>query len=393
MTDWGGFSQLLQLNVHALRRLIATLRIGIDFYPCLVDYVEFCQECTLQPMMEVLCKERVRSAWREALVQERLLVLTLFHLHLENLLPRVWDAAEVQLRVVYKSLLVFVKLVYVDCLRRFTGDVWRPFYLFVNERLVPTEPEFFQRNTPLEQYLAGLEVFRTRVAEFLRGTGRCRDLALRRTVDDLLGADGRDLGLAFARMLDGFGGYFAARRILAGEARGDATFPFLKSPPSEAYTLVIDLDETLICYQESERLRVRPFANQFLEELAPQFELVIFTAAKQDYADPLIDSLDVKRLVRHRLYRQHLTVVDGCTVKDLSRLGRELAKVVIVDNLPSNFSLQRANGIAVESWMGDPGDHELLDLLSELKRVALSRCWDVREQLALIRHKESSLAL
>ena len=93
------------------------------------------------------------------------------------------------------------------------------------------------------------------------------------------------------------------------------------------YTLVLDLDETLIhfvssndtdennlqtpIYQDLEDgendffYMVRPFCNKFLKELCPYYEIVIFTAAMQDYADWIIDGIDYLNNVKHRLYRHH----------------------------------------------------------------------------------------
>ena len=52
---------------------------------------------------------------------------------------------------------------------------------------------------------------------------------------------------------------------------------------SRKYTLVLDLDETLVHYKESTSyILVRPYCLEFLQELHKWFELVIFTAAMQD---------------------------------------------------------------------------------------------------------------
>jgi CTD small phosphatase-like protein 2 len=52
------------------------------------------------------------------------------------------------------------------------------------------------------------------------------------------------------------------------------------------YTLVLDLDETLVHYDEqTEELNLRPHVISFLTKLAKYYELVIFTAGMKDYAD------------------------------------------------------------------------------------------------------------
>jgi CTD small phosphatase-like protein 2 len=71
--------------------------------------------------------------------------------------------------------------------------------------------------------------------------------------------------------------------------------------------------------------------------------------------------------VKHRLYRQHTLQIGAVYIKDLSKLGRDLRKTVIVDNMPSNFQLQPDNGIFIKSWVGDVNDRVLVDMGEMLK--------------------------
>ncbi|CAK8999097.1 unnamed protein product [Durusdinium trenchii] len=104
-----------------------------------------------------------------------------------------------------------------------------------------------------------------------------------------------------------------------------------KLPPSkmpDAYSLVLDLDETLVHYSEHDGMgsyEIRPGMQEFLQRMhANGYELIIFTAATQDYADWVIDQIDPDRLIHHRLYRQHALPWGPIFVKDLSRMGRDL---------------------------------------------------------------------
>ncbi|MFN9899089.1 MAG: HAD family hydrolase [bacterium] len=63
------------------------------------------------------------------------------------------------------------------------------------------------------------------------------------------------------------------------------------------------------------------------------YELVIFTAAMQDYADWVLDNLDTNKIISNRLYRQHAVRNGAVFIKDMSKLGRDLSKVIIVDNV------------------------------------------------------------
>merc|ERR1740115_134733 len=99
-----------------------------------------------------------------------------------------------------------------------------------------------------------------------------------------------------------------------------------KLPPSsdmDQYTLVLDLDETLVHYFELNGMGnygIRPGMFEFLQKMSSiGYELVIFTAATQDYADWVLDQADPHGLIKHRLYRQHALPWGACCIKDLSR--------------------------------------------------------------------------
>jgi CTD small phosphatase-like protein 2 len=58
----------------------------------------------------------------------------------------------------------------------------------------------------------------------------------------------------------------------------------------------------------------------------------------QDYADWVLDNLDPDRnIISHRLYRQHTIQSGLVNIKDISLLGRNMAKMIIVDNIADNF--------------------------------------------------------
>jgi hypothetical protein len=87
--------------------------------------------------------------------------------------------------------------------------------------------------------------------------------------------------------------------------------PYLKPMEGDpvdkgGYCLVLDLDETLVHYFEvgSEgTFLVRPGCDQFLTEMAEIYEVVIFTAAMQDYADWVLNQIDKQKRIKYRLYR------------------------------------------------------------------------------------------
>ena len=178
---------------------------------------------------------------------------------------------------------------------------------------------------------------------------------------------------------------------------GNVPIPYLKNIPNKKYTLVLDLDETLIHFKghpnddSSGTLLFRPFLPEFLSNICNFYELVVFTAATQDYADPIINAIEQKGTkFDYRLYRKHTIVINNDFIKDLSRLGRDLSRTIIVDNMEQNYKLQPENGITIRPFWGkDVEDMALFDLLSILIKI-VEKNMDVRDGISL--YKEDILS-
>ncbi|XP_022156927.1 CTD nuclear envelope phosphatase 1 homolog [Momordica charantia] len=188
----------------------------------------------------------------------------------------------------------------------------------------------------------------------------------------------------------------------------------------EKLTIVLDLDETLICAYETSSLPgvirsqaieaglkcfelecvssdkdcegkpkvnyvtvfERPGLRDFLHQLGGFADLVLFTAGLEGYARPLVDRIDEENRFSLRLYRPSTISTEFRDhVKDLSCLSKDLRRTVIVDNNPFSFLLQPLNGIpCIPFSAGQPQDSQLLDvILPLLKHLALQN--DVRPVL------------
>ena len=153
--------------------------------------------------------------------------------------------------------------------------------------------------------------------------------------------------------------------------------PYLQNISNKKYTLVLDLDETLIHFKahlnddNSGILQFRPYISEFLSNINNYYELIVFTAATQDYADPIINAIEQKGTkFAYRLYRMHTTIRGNDFVKDLSKLGRDLSRIIIVDNMEQNYKLQPYNGITIRPFWGkDTNDMALYDLLHILIKI------------------------
>jgi len=153
--------------------------------------------------------------------------------------------------------------------------------------------------------------------------------------------------------------------------------------------LVLDLDETLVhsSFQPVDKydflipveiegnvyqvyVAKRPHVDEFLKKMGEVYEVVIFTASLSKYADPVLDLLDIHKVIDFRLFREHCTCINDIYVKDMSIMGRPIESVFIIDNSPHAYSLQPENAFPCTSWFDDYGDNELLEFIPVLQDIA-----------------------
>lgn len=88
----------------------------------------------------------------------------------------------------------------------------------------------------------------------------------------------------------------------------------------------------------------RPYCDEFLRRVCKWYNLVIFTASVQEYADPVIDWLEQERkFFSGRYYRKHCLYRQGAYIKDLSTVDPDLSNVMILDNSPLSYLFHEGN--------------------------------------------------
>ena len=178
--------------------------------------------------------------------------------------------------------------------------------------------------------------------------------------------------------------------------------PFIKEPSTKEYTLVLDLDETLIHFSvdgenNEGQLFFRPYLFQFLNSVSKFYEIIIFTAGLKEYAKIVLDLIENrmgKKIFDYRLYRENTISNDeGIFIKDLSKIGRSLQKIIIVDNTKDNYELQKENGIEIKSYFGF--DFEKIDIDEDNSYIDEDNCLAELEKILLkiVEDKPKNLVL
>ncbi|KAK1317436.1 Mitochondrial import inner membrane translocase subunit TIM50 [Acorus calamus] len=172
-------------------------------------------------------------------------------------------------------------------------------------------------------------------------------------------------------------------------------------------TLVLDLTDTLI-YTDWKRERgwvtfKRPGVDAFLERLAQFYEIVVYTDQLNMNVDPILERLDQKGCVRHRLARTATRYLDGKHYRvqdprntlsktatddtDLSKLNRDPSRIIYITAHPDS-TLQPENSVVINPWNPETVDTALLDLLPFLEYVAMNKPPDIRATLASYQGKD-----
>ncbi|XP_077997976.1 carboxy-terminal domain RNA polymerase II polypeptide A small phosphatase 1-like isoform X2 [Glandiceps talaboti] len=175
----------------------------------------------------------------------------------------------------------------------------------------------------------------------------------------------------------------------APKSQNKYLLPEVRHSEMHKLCIVIDLDETLVHSSfkpvsnadfvvpveidgtiHQVYVLKRPYVDEFLQKMGELFECVLFTASLSKYADPVADLLDKWGVFRARLFRDSCVFHRGNYVKDLSRLGRDLKRIIIVDNSPASYIFHPENAVPVASWFDDMSDTELLDLIPFLENLS-----------------------
>jgi CTD small phosphatase-like protein 2 len=170
--------------------------------------------------------------------------------------------------------------------------------------------------------------------------------------------------------------------------------------------LILDLDETLvhsdldfllkeknvkydtILHFDSEEekniplpLMIRPGLYKFLDYASENFDLVVFTASDQDYADTIINYIEKdKKYFKMRLYRNNCIFIEpGLYIKDLRIFNswKNMENIIIVDNSLFSFANQLNNGILITSFFDDKKDTFLYNVKDYLEYIKNEK--DIRE--------------
>ena len=126
-----------------------------------------------------------------------------------------------------------------------------------------------------------------------------------------------------------------------------------------------------------------------LHSLLPYYELILFTSSIKEYADQIINFIEIKeKYFTYCLYRENAILISDFFFKDINKLGRDIKRIIIIDDKVDNIELQYENGIAIKPYIIDrnnpqDNDYVLYDLQRILIKIAKENPDDIRQSLRI----------
>ena len=164
--------------------------------------------------------------------------------------------------------------------------------------------------------------------------------------------------------------------------------PYIKAPLMKKYTLILDLDKTLCYYNnKTNEIILRNGIFSFLSSLKPFYEIISFSLESKNVNDYIINMIEQdKKYFEYKFCKEHSILYENILVKDISLIGRDISKIIIIDDDENCFKLNKENGIKIAPFLGlNNNDNKLFELKNILKDIYIKNYEDIR--LALIDYR------
>ena len=146
--------------------------------------------------------------------------------------------------------------------------------------------------------------------------------------------------------------------------------PYIKIQSNKKYTLVLDLNKTLAYYNNKNgKVKIRNGLFSFLSMLKSYYELISFSCEPTNITELILKEIESERkYFDYNLIREHSVLYENKLVKDISLIGRDISKIIIIDDDESCFMLNKENGIKIASFT-DINKRD--NILFELKKILI----------------------
>ena len=131
----------------------------------------------------------------------------------------------------------------------------------------------------------------------------------------------------------------------------------------------INLNKTLAYINKNGNLKLRNGLFSFLSMVKSYYELISFSCEPKQITEIILKEIESeKKYFDYNFYREHSILYENSLVKDISLLGRDISKIIIIDDDENCFKLNKENGIKIAPF----NENSINDnILFELKKILI----------------------
>ena len=152
----------------------------------------------------------------------------------------------------------------------------------------------------------------------------------------------------------------------------ETKIPFIKEKSNKKYCLIFNLNETIIHNMNlpfGEYFFVRPGLFDLINKIHDMYEIIIFASEEKKVVYDIINKIDNKNFIDYILYKKHCIYEDGNIIKKLELIGRDIKKIIYVDNSEISAKYNKKNLYKISSWYNNIFDEELIKLGKKLINI------------------------
>ena len=152
--------------------------------------------------------------------------------------------------------------------------------------------------------------------------------------------------------------------------------PYIDTFSKKKYSLILGLENTLVNFKYDlnfnlnknyGKLELRPGLFPFLSDMKKYFEIILFSLYTKKIADYISNIIEQKeKYFDFKFYVQHSTIIQNEFIKELKRIGRPMDKIIIIDNFPQNYKMNKKNAINIKSYWGKNNNDNTLNELGKI---------------------------
>ena len=157
--------------------------------------------------------------------------------------------------------------------------------------------------------------------------------------------------------------------------------PYIKSKSLKKYTLILNIEQTIAYRNNSDgNIILRNGLFSFLSTVKPFYELISFSLEDKNVSEAILNLIEQDKIYfDYKLYKEHGVLFENNLIKDISFIGRDLNKIIIIDIEDNYFLTNKENLIKIAPFNETTkSDDKLFELKRILKKIYFNNYDDIR---------------